>query len=295
MVGLGLIVALLLVSALAPLLAPHPRDTPQLAARFVAPFSHDVTGSFRLLGTDHLGRDHLTRLLYATRISLGTALLAQLAASALGLLLGLWAGYHGGWSDALISRTLELVASLPALPILLILATLAVQQGALLPLPAGVTALTSWALAVNEREARTICLVIAALAGLSWTNTARLMRGEVLALRERGYVEAARALGFSNRRIMARHILPNTLPLMLVDLTLGVNAMLVAESALSFVGLGIQDPTPTWGNMLNVAESYMFQYPWMPLVPSLPILLASLAINYVGDGLRDALDPHQHP
>jgi ABC-type dipeptide/oligopeptide/nickel transport systems, permease components len=112
-------------------------------------------------------------------------------------------------------------------------------------------------------------------------------------VRENVYIESSRALGASNARIMAATSSPTALPPMIVDFTLAVNATLVAESALSFIGFGIQDPTPTWGNMLSFAESYMFQYPWMPLIPSLPILLASIAVNYIGDGLRDALDPRQ--
>lgn len=135
--------------------------------------------------------------------------------------------------------------------------------------------------------------MILVLAFFGWTGTARLMRGMVLSVRENVYIESARALGASNMRILFRHVFPNALPPMIVDFTLGVNGTLVAESALSFLGFGIQDPTPTWGNMLSYAQSYMFQHPWMPLIPAMPILIASIAINYIGDGLRDALDPRQ--
>jgi peptide/nickel transport system permease protein len=142
---------------------------------------------------------------------------------------------------------------------------------------------------VDEREARVISLVILTLSALYWTGTARLMRGMVLSVREQPYIESSRALGASHLRILAKHAFPNAYPPLIVDFTLALNNLLVLESSLSFLGFGIQDPTPTWGNMLAFAQSFMFLHPWVPLVPGLPILLTSLAINYVGD----ALDPHQ--
>jgi peptide/nickel transport system permease protein len=126
---------------------------------------------------------------------------------------------------------------------------------------------------------------------LSWTGTARLMRGMVLAVREQPFIESARALGASNRRIIVRHVLPNSLPPLIVDYTLAINGVLVLESALSFLGYGVQDPTPTWGNILAIAESNMLNHPWMPLVPGIPLVIAALAVNFVGDGIRDAFDP----
>jgi peptide/nickel transport system permease protein len=293
MVCLVLLGVLVILSALAPLIAPFPRDTPSLQTRFVPPFTTDSDGNFRVLGTDHLGRDFLTRLLYASRVSLGTALFATLIASSVGILLGMLAGYFGGWVDTLISRTLEVVASFPTLPILVILSVVAVQNANAIPIPNFVLNAGAWIFSVQPREARIIVLIIVVLALLGWTGTCRLMRGMVLSVRENVYIESSRALGASNARIMARHVFPNALPPMIIDFTLAVNAFLVAESAISFIGFGIQDPTPTWGNMLNFAESYMFQHPWMPIIPSIPILLTSIAINYVGDGLRDALDPRQ--
>jgi peptide/nickel transport system permease protein len=293
MACLGLLTLLLLISAFAPLIAPYPRDEPNLQARFLTPGSVDAAGDYHLLGTDHLGRDSLTRLLYASRTSLGTAIVAALISSTIGLLLGLCAGYFGGWVDTLISRTLEVVASFPTLPILLILSVVLVEQADTFPIPGFAKVALAGLFAVAEREAVIIFMVILTLALLGWTGTARLMRGMVLSVRENVYIESSRALGASNVRILAKHVFPNALPPMIVDFTLNVNGFLVAESALSFIGFGIQDPTPTWGNMLSFAESYMFQHPWMPLIPSLPILLTSIAINYIGDGLRDALDPRQ--
>lgn len=293
MVSIGILAFFLVLAFLAPFVAPYPRDEPNLNARFLTPLSTDAEGNFHLLGTDHIGRDTFTRLLYASRTSLGTAIFATLISSTIGIVLGMFAGYFGGWVDTLISRTLEVVASFPTLPILLILSAVAVQNINVIPVPRPILTLMAWSFAVTEREAALITMIIFALAILGWTGTCRLMRGMVLSVRENVYIESSRALGASNARIMARHVFPNALPPMIVDFTLTVNATLVAESALSLIGFGIQDPTPTWGNMLNFAESYMLQYPWMPLIPSLPILLCSMAVNFIGDGLRDALDPRQ--
>jgi peptide/nickel transport system permease protein len=293
MVSIGVLAFFLLLAVLAPFIAPYPRDAPNLQARFLTPFSTDEAGNFHLLGTDHLGRDTFTRILYASRVSLGTAVVASLVASLIGIVLGMIAGYFGGWADTLISRTLEIVASFPTLPVLLILSAVALQNINVIPVPKPVLAVLAWGFAVTQREAAMISMIIFALAILGWTGTCRLMRGMVLQVRENVYIESSRALGASSGRIMARHVFPNALPPMIVDFTLAVNGALVAESALSVIGFGIQDPTPTWGNMLSFAESYMLQYPWMPLIPSLPILLCSIAVNYIGDGLRDALDPRQ--
>ena len=290
---IGILALLLLLSAATPLIAPYERDQPNLNGRFLTPLGVDADGGFHLLGTDHLGRDYATRLLYASRVSLGTAFIATLISSTIGILLGMLAGYFGGWVDTIISRTLEIVATFPTLLLLLILASILVQNINAVPLPAWGASLLAFIFAVSEREARIIFAVILVLAFFGWTGTARLMRGMVLSVRENVYIESARALGASNARILFRHVFPNALPPMIVDFTLGVNGTLVAESALSFLGFGIQDPTPTWGNMLSYAQSYMFQHPWMPLIPAMPILIASIAINYIGDGLRDALDPRQ--
>jgi peptide/nickel transport system permease protein len=293
MISLGVLGFFVLLAILAPVIAPYPRDEPNLQARFLTPFSTDSEGNFHLLGTDHLGRDFYTRLLYASRVSLGTAFFATIIATSIGITLGMLAGYFGGLVDSIISRSLEVVASFPTIPILLILSAVAVQNINAIPIPDLLNSFMAWAFAVTERESRIIFMIIVVLALLGWTGTCRLMRGMVLSVRENIYIESSRALGASSGRIMTRHVFPNSLPPMIVDFTLGVNAFLVAESAISVLGFGIQDPTPTWGNMVNFAESYMFQHPWMPLIPTLPILLCSMAVNYIGDGLRDALDPRQ--
>jgi peptide/nickel transport system permease protein len=293
MISLGLLAMLIILSVLAPYIAPFPRDEPSLSTRFVPPFTTDANGDFRVFGTDHLGRDSLTRLLFASRVSLGTAFFSTILASAIGVVLGMLAGYFGGWVDTIISRTLEVVATFPILPLLLIAVSILAGSAQTLPIPDFATKTVAFLFAVSEREARLVLVVNLILALFGWTGTARLMRGMVLSVRENIYIESSRALGASNRRILGKHIFPNALPPMIVDFTLAVNATLVAESALSFLGFGITDPTPTWGNMLSYAQSYMFQHPWMPLVPAMPILIASIAINFIGDGLRDALDPRQ--
>ncbi len=291
MVGLAVLVVIFTASLLAPVIAPYPRDAIVLGRTFMAPGGTDAKGGLHILGTDHLGRDYFTRLLYAARVSLLVAVTVQTIATTIGITLGLLAGYFGGWVDVAIMRTVEFVSTFPALTILLIVATILLRNEDLITLPDFITSSLSALMSVSPREAKQVALIIFTLALLGWTGEARLMRGQVLAVRELPYVESARALGSSNLRIVARHVFPNAYPPLIVSYTLGLNGALVTESALSFLGFGIQDPTPTWGNMLAFANSYMFNHPWMPLVPGLPILLVSLAINYVGDGMRDALDP----
>jgi peptide/nickel transport system permease protein len=293
MVSIGILFTLLTLSVLAPWIAPYERDAPNLTGRFLTPLGTDADGGVHLLGTDHLGRDYATRLLYASRVSLGTALVSTTIAVSIGVVLGMAAGYFGGFVDTAISRTLEIVATFPTLPLLLIVISLFVGQSEQIPIPDVISKTVAFIFAVSEREAKLVLMVNLILALFGWTGTARLMRGMVLQVRENVYIESSRALGASNVRILRKHIFPNALPPIIVDFTLGINGALVAESGLSFLGFGITDPTPTWGNMLGFAQSYMFQYPWMPLIPALPILLTSIAINYIGDGLRDALDPRQ--
>jgi peptide/nickel transport system permease protein len=291
MVSLGILFLLFLGSLLAPVIAPFPRDEIGLGRTFVAPMNIDEDGRLHILGTDHLGRDYFTRLLYAARVSLTVAVTVATIAAVIGILMGLISGYFGGWIDSLVTRTIEFVSTFPDLPILLILAAILLRNEDFIRLPALIITPLAAILAVPVREAKQVALIILVLALLGWTGIARLMRGMVLQVREQAYIESSRALGGSNLRIIAKHIFPNAFPPLIVAYTLGVNGALVGEAALSFLGFGIQDPTPTWGNMLAFANSYMFNHPWVPLVPGLPILLCSLAINYVGDGLRDALDP----
>jgi peptide/nickel transport system permease protein len=291
MISLGILFLLFLGSLLAPLIAPFPRDEIGLTRTFITPMGTDQDGRLHILGTDHLGRDYFTRLLYAARVSLTVAVTVATLAALMGIIMGLLAGFFGGWVDSLVTRTIEFVSTFPDLPILLILAAILLRNEDFIQLPALITTPLAAILAVPAREAKQVAMIIIVLAFLGWTGIARLMRGMVLQVREQAYIESSRALGGSNLRIIAKHVFPNAFPPLIVAYTLGVNGALVGEAALSFLGFGIQDPTPTWGNMLAFANSYMFNHPWVPLVPGLPILLCSLAINYVGDGLRDALDP----
>lgn len=293
-VCLGILFVIFLASVFAPLIAPFdPRDQ-TVGNDFLPPLTYNAEAEqMHWLGTDNIGRDYFSRILYASRVSLTVAISAQLISTVIGLTLGLTAGYFGGWFDTIITRFTEFVATFPTLVILLIMATLLISRADEIPIPDFMLQIAQWITAVPEREAQTVAMVILTLGLLFWPGTARLMRGMVFSVREQPYIESARSLGASNLRILGQHIFPNAYPPLIVDFTLGLNALLVLESSLSFLGFGIQDPTPTWGNMLAAAQGFMFQHPWVPLIPGIPILLASLAINYVGDGLRDALDPRQ--
>lgn len=292
MISLVVLVLLFVMSLLAPYITPFDRDEIFFGKRYLTPLSVDAeSGDMHVLGTDHLGRDYLTRLIYAARVSLTVALSVVTISTIIGIVLGLLAGYFGTWVDVIITRFLEFISTFPLFVILLILMGILLQSEQLIPIPEPFIEFVAAVTAIPDNEAKKVSLVILGLALLNWTTTARLMRGMVLTVREQLYIESARALGASNWRIIMRHVFPNAFPPIIVDYTLQLNNVLVLEAALSFLGFGIQDPTPTWGNMLAFAQSYMFEHPWMPLVPGLPILLASLAINYLGDGLRDALDP----
>jgi peptide/nickel transport system permease protein len=292
MIGLAVLLLMIIASIFAPVITPFDRDKIFLGKTYLTPLTIDEeSGKMHVLGTDHLGRDYFTRVVYAARVSLSVALSVATLSALIGMMLGLLAGYFGSWIDTIISRFLEFISTFPLFVILLILMGILLQSEKLIPIPEFFTNFVANVTAIPSNEAKKVSLVILGLALLNWTGTARLMRGMVLSVREQLYIESARALGASDFGIIRKHVFPNAFPPLIVDYTLQLNSVLVLEAALSFLGFGIQDPTPTWGNMLAFAQSYMFEHPWMPLVPGLPILLASLAINYLGDGLRDALDP----
>jgi peptide/nickel transport system permease protein len=291
MVCLYILIAIYIASMFAPYVAPYPRDQISLDRSYVTPFQTSKIGTFHVLGTDHLGRDFFTRLIYAARVSLTTALTVVTISTMIGVVVGLVAGYFGSWVDNLVTRFIEFISTFPTFTLLLIAGSIVLQNEQAIPIPVILTKLFSFLMAINEREARQVVMIVAIFVLLGWTGVARFVRGMVLSIREQLYVESSRALGGSHLHNMFTHVLPNAMPPIIVSYTLGLSGTLVAESGLSFLGFGIQDPTPSWGNMLAFANSYMFNYPWMPLVPTLPILVCSLAINYVGDGLRDALDP----
>jgi peptide/nickel transport system permease protein len=216
-------------------------------------------------GTDSLGRDLATRILYGGRVSLSVGVAAMLVAISLGTFVGGVAGFYGKIVDGILMRLVDTMFSIPGLFVLIIL-------GALFR---GMTPVT----------------IVVALGALSWMTTARLVRGSFLALKEQEFVTAARAVGAPNARIIWRHLLPNSLAPIIVAATLGVAGAIITESTLSFLGLGIQPPTPTWGNMLQDARDELERAPWLGIFPGLVIFLAVVSINFIGDGLRDALDP----
>ena len=247
----------------------YDRDTQDLAARNASPSAEHP------LGTDELGRDVLYRLLVAGRLSLFIAFSVVAIRETFGIFVGAISGYFGGFVDNFIQRIVEFIIILPLLPLLLTLS--AILRDVQIPfLP------PEWSQAV---------VIILILSALGWTGACRLSRGMVLSLRNQEYTEAARALGMGDGQIIARHMVPNALPPIIVNATLGLGVVILVESALSFLGFGIQQPVATWGNMLQDVQKDMFTAPWKAFYPGAMIFITTLAFNYFGDGLRDALDP----
>ena len=260
------IIALLLVAALfADLIAPHSPELGNLRERYRPPVWIEGGDATHLLGTDHLGRDVLSRLIYGARISILVAFTAAVVAGALGTGVGIMSGYFGGWVDQVIMRVVDAWLALPAISFAIFLAVL---------------------LGPSERN------IVIILAAVFWTRYARVIRGEVLSLREREYVRLAIVAGCSKWTIMRRHILPNVLNTSIVLSTLVVGIVIVAEAALSFLGVGVPPPKPAWGLMLaDGKEGMMTGYWWLTLFPGLAIMLVVLAANLLGDWLRVKLDP----
>jgi peptide/nickel transport system permease protein len=228
-----------------------------------------------IMGTDAIGRDVFSRLLYAGRISLMISFVVTLCSESAGAFIGAISGYFGGWVDEVIQRTTEFFLTLPLLPLLL--AFSALLRGINIPvLP------PEWSSAV---------VIAAILIVFSWMGPARLMRGMVLSLRNQEFTEAARAMGLGNFGIIIRHMIPNALAPIIVSATLDLGGIIILESALSFLGFGIQPPIPTWGNMLAEYQTDMWTQPFKVFYPGLSIFVVNLAFNYMGDALRDALDP----
>ncbi len=277
----GAVAALAVLAALAAMTAAAPLVSAMLGASGEA---IDLLGRFappsaaHPLGTDDLGRDVLLRLLEGGRASLLVGLVAALGSAVIGTAVGLAAGYFGGRLDALLMRLTDGLLALPLLPLLIVLAAL---DPAKLGLPAD--------LATAPLAGLARIIVIVSLFG--WTTVARLVRAEALRLREEAFVLAARALGASTPRIMARHILPNLASPVIVATTLAAGNIILLEAVLSFLGLGIQPPTPSWGNLLTNAQELVWSEPTLALWPGLLILVTVVALNIVGDGLREALDP----
>jgi peptide/nickel transport system permease protein len=260
MASIIILVLMGLAVALAPLLTPYSFSEQHLDQLLQGPSAE------HWLGTDQLGRDELTRLLYGGRVSLLVGLGVALVSAVVGTLAGAAAGYYGGRIDNAVMRLTDLFLSIPLLVILII--------------------------ASRATGGHTLDIVLVVSLGL-WMFLARIVRGLFLSLREKEFVEAARALGASDARIIFRHMMPNALGVIIVNITLTVAIAILTESLLSFLGFGIQPPTPTWGNMLEDGRSLMTIAPWLVWFPGLAILLVVLCVNFLGDGLRDALDPTQ--
>lgn len=259
-VGALVILALLALTVIiGPLVIPSARVTAQVRSATFAPPSHDA-----IFGRDEFGRDAFVRGIYGGRTSLWIAFIATIMNTVIGVLLGVIAGYRGGWADAVIDRFVELILTLPFL-LLLILAAAVLQPSA------------------------TSIILILGLFG--WPQLARIVRGEFVTLKHREFIEAARASGAAGARIIFRHILPNALAPIIVTATLFLAQNLIAEATISYLGLGIKPPAPSWGNMLNEAQNYLIRSPFLAIFPGTLILITVLCFNLLGDGLRDALDP----
>lgn len=257
-IGAVIVGITVLAALLGPFVAPWDPYAQELALRLSGP-----TGG-HLFGLDELGRDILSRLLVGARISLLVGLAVVSVSSSVGILMGSLAGYYGGRVDQLISRVMDVLLAFPG--ILLAIALVAVLGPSL----------------TN---------VILALSVIGWVGYARLVRAQVLRIRELEYVQAARALGARTPRILLRHVIPATLPTVIVQGTLGMAGAIIAEASLSFLGLGVQPPTPSWGTMLDAGRSHLFDAPHLTLFPGLAIALLVLGFNFLGDGLRDKIDP----
>ena len=257
--SLAMILLFVLAAILAPVLTPYRFDEMDLGHRLKPPSAE------HLLGTDEGGRDVLTRMLYGSRVSLLVGVVPTLLSMLLGTVLGILAGYLGGWIDALLMRLADIMLAFPTMLL---------------------------AMVIMYTLGDGLINIFLALTLVNWASVSRIVRAETLRLRESEYVEAARSIGVGSLRIMLRHILPNCIPSLIVLFTLNIPSAILAESSLSFLGLGIQAPDASWGLMVNNGRQFLYTAPWISLAPSAAIMVIVLAFNFLGDGLRDVLDPH---
>lgn len=279
-VGLVIVALLFAFAFVGPLLSPYgSTDIPTadlVKARDLKPGACWVDGAgvqhCHILGTDSVGRDYMTRLMQGGRVSLSLAIIVVLTEMVLGMLVGAIAAYFGGWVDVVIMRVVDFVLTLPDLPIFVVVSVILADYMPFIP-------------------GGSVTVLGAIFIAFGWTGAARLTRGMVLSLKTQEFTDAARALGASDRSIIFRHMLPNSLAPILVAATLGVGGVVVGEAGLSFLGFGVKAPYPSWGNLLQGTQSYMFSQPLRVFYPGFLILLISLSFNFIGDALRDALDP----
>jgi len=253
------ILLIILLAVFAPLIAPYGEADTSLTERLTGPSAEHY------LGTDYLGRDVFTRLLYGARVSLVIGVMPSIIALVVGVTLGLLAGYLGGWVDYVIMRVADVMLSIPSLLL---------------------------AMVVMYIMGTSVVTLFIALSLTSWASVARVVRSQTLSLKETEYVEAARSIGVRRWTIMFRHIMPNCIPSLIVLFTLNIPSAILSESSLSFLGIGVQPPAASWGLMVNEAKQFLFTSPWLCLIPCLVIMIVVLAFNFLGDGLRDVLDPY---
>lgn len=269
MSGFVFIVIMFLACFIGPLFSPYADNKVNPA------IMHNAPSLKHWLGTDLLGRDVLTRLLQAGRISLTVGLASMALSLTLGTILGIISGYYRGIVDQIIMRLADLLLTIPSLPLLFIMGAL----------------MSDWKVPTDYR----LYLVMIMLSVIGWPGVARMVRSQMLSLREREYMQAATVLGLRDKRKLFHHLLPNVFPLLIVIATLSTGGSILAESALSFFGLGVMPPTPTWGNMIDAANNVIDfeKRPWLWIPPGMAIFTTVIAINIFGDGLRDVLDPKQ--
>ncbi len=250
-------------------LSPYDPNEQDLSERYQPPsLSHPM-------GTDALGRDLFTRVLYGGRVSLAVGFSVMIITLSIGVPVGAIAGYFGGRLDNILMRITDAFLALPSLMVLILLSAILREVDA------------------PFLKSNPVLTIAAVIGLLSWMFVARLVRASYLAIREMDFVTATSALGASNLRIIALHIFPNAIGPVIVEATLEVAYAILEESGLSYLGFGIQPPTPSWGNLLSNAQDHMVKYPWLAIFPGLMIFLSVISINYIGDGLRDAFDPHK--
>ena len=258
MLCLIIIALLILIAILAQVVSPYDPNYQDYMSVLAQPSAK------HLLGADEYGRDILSRIIYGTRVSLSIGIFAQLLASVIGIALGAIAGYFGGIVDSVVSRIMEIFSAFPDL---------------------------IFAMAIMTFMGKSVLNLYIALGLLTWVRTARMIRGSVIQLKEKEFVEASRASGGTSFRIIIKHLIPNCLSTIIVLVTLGIPNAIMYEASLSFLGLGIQPPTPSWGNMISAAQSVIGYLPIYSIMPGVAIMITVIAFNIFGDGLRDALDP----
>jgi len=283
-VGIGILFFLFATAFLGPAISPYDTNN-------IVDTPHLEPNAAHWFGTDEIGRDVLTRLMWAGRISLLLAAVVTFGATLVGVVVGASAGYFGGWVDTIAMRAVDFMLSLPILPLLLILSAMNLRGGLPISIPGFINRFFAWIWSMSPERAENILILATILIIFGWMSIARLVRGQVLALRNMDFTDASRALGVSDWQIIAKHMIPNALAPIIVSATFDFGGVIITEAALSFLGFGVQNPSASWGNMLNNVRDFMLVQPWRAFVPGLTIFLASLSFNFVGDALRDALDP----